>query len=180
MKKNKKKNVIFLHCIGLYPPTNETQLNLNNIISLKKLTGYDTGFSDHTIWKETPLVASALGAVVIEKHFTFNKKAKGWDHSVSADLNEMKDLVLSSKRIFKLPGKFERKLSRQETIKSKIMRRSITTKNNLIKGKKIKLKDLDLQRPGTGIPPGQLSKIVGKKLKKNISYGKILKWSDIR
>jgi N-acetylneuraminate synthase len=178
LKKNKKKNVIFLHCIGLYPPANENQLNLNNIKMLKKLTGYESGFSDHTTWRETPLAASALGAVVIEKHFTFNKKAPGWDHSVSADLNEMKDLVSSSKRFFKLPGKFDRKLSKEELSKSKIMRRSITTKHNIIKGQKLKLKDLDFQRPGSGISPGKLPKILGKKVKKNISLGRILKWSD--
>tara|TARA_Y100000389_G_scaffold82236_1_gene78837 strand:- start:43406 stop:44407 length:1002 start_codon:yes stop_codon:yes gene_type:complete len=179
LKKNKKKNAIFLHCVGLYPPANESQLNLNNIKMLKKLTGYESGFSDHTTWKETPLAAAALGAVVIEKHFTFNKKAKGWDHSVSADLNEMKTLVSSSKRFFKLPGKFERKLSNEELMKSRIMRRSITTKNNILKGQKLTLKDLDFQRPGTGIPPEKLSKILGKKAKQNISFGRILKLSDI-
>lgn len=178
LKKNKKKNIIFLHCIGLYPPPNENHINLNNIKMLKKSTGYESGFSDHTIWRETPLAASALGAVVIEKHFTLNKKAKGWDHSVSADFKEMKELVLSAKRVFKLPGKFERNLSKSELKNSKIMRRSITSKNKIFKGKKITLKEIDFQRPGIGLSPENINRIIGRKAKKNIDIGKILKLKD--
>ena len=180
LKKNKKRNVIFLHCIGLYPPPNENYINLNNIKMLKKLTGYESGFSDHTTWRETPLAASALGAVVIEKHFTFDKKSKGWDHSVSADFKEMKELVFSAKRIFRLPGTFERNLSKAELKTSKIMRRSITSKKRILKGKKLTLNEIDFQRPGIGLAPENVHRILGKKAKKNIDIGKILKLKDFK
>jgi N-acetylneuraminate synthase len=180
LKKNKKKNVVFLHCVGLYPPKSEDVINLKNMKIIKKVTGYEIGFSDHTRWFETPLAASALGAKVIEKHFTFNKKAKGWDHSVSADYKEMKNLVISSKRAYKLSGKLNRKLSKEEIKKSKIMRRSVTLKNNLKKDQKISLQDLDLQRPGIGIAPIYLNKVLNKKIKKDLFSGEILKWNQIK
>ena len=148
--------------------------------TIKKITGFEIGFSDHTEWIETPLAAATLGAKVIEKHFTFNKKAKGWDHAVSADYNEMKNLVISTKKCFDLSGKLERKLSIEEIKKSKIMRRSITIKKDLNKNQRITIKDIDLQRPGTGIAPKDLKKIVNKVTKKDLKKGEILKWNEIR
>lgn len=180
IKKNKKKNIIFLHCLGLYPPKNENFINLQNMKLIQKLTGFNTGFSDHTIWIETPLAAAALGARVIEKHFTYDKKAPGWDHSVSADFNEMKNLVYSSKRIYKLIGSQNRQLSVDEIKKSKIMRRSITIKREIKKNSKITIYDLDLQRPGTGMPPELLTKVLNKKVKKNLITGNLLKKTDIK
>ena len=180
IRKKGKKNVIFLHCVGLYPPKKENFLNLRNMETLRKITGFAVGFSDHTDWIETPITASALGARVIEKHFTFNKKAIGWDHAVSADFKEMKNLVSSSKRAYNLRGELERKLSQDEIKKSKIMRRSIITKTELFKNHVLSSKDLNLQRPGTGIPPKYLKKIIGRKLRKRIASGEILKWSMIK
>jgi sialic acid synthase SpsE len=180
IRKIGKKNVIFLHCVGLYPPKNENSINLKNMETIKKITGFEIGFSDHTEWIETPLAAATLGAKVIEKHFTFNKKAKGWDHAVSADYNEMKNLVISAKKCFDLSGKLERKLSIEEIKKSKIMRRSITIKKDLKKNQRITIKDIDLQRPGTGIAPKDLKKIVNKVTKKDLKKGEILKWNEIR
>ncbi len=180
IRRRKKKNVIFLHCVGLYPPKSEKFINLKNMATIKKITGYEVGFSDHTKWIETPITASALGAKVIEKHFTFDKKAKGWDHAVSADFIEMKTLVTATKKSYKLRGILERKLSKDEIKKSKIMRRSITIKKEIKKNQIIRYKDLDLQRPGTGISPGHLKKIVNKKANKNLAIGEILKWNNIR
>lgn len=177
IKKRKKKNVIFLHCVSLYPPKNEKFINLNNMQTIRKVTGFDVGFSDHTNWIETPIVAAALGAKIIEKHFTFDKNALGWDHSVSADFKEMKNLVSTTKKSNKLRGKLDRILSKEEIKKSKIMRRSITTKNNIKKNQIIRVKDLDLQRPGGGIQPLYLKKVLNKKVNRNIPKGEILKFS---
>ncbi len=179
IKKNKKKNVIFLHCVSLYPPKNENLINLDNMNKIKKLTGYEVGFSDHTIWTETPLAAAALGAKVIEKHFTFNKKAIGWDHSVSADLKEMKNLVKLAKRFYKLKGSLDRKLTSDEIKKSKIMRRSIIITRTKEKNSILKKEDLDLQRPGSGIEPVFLKNYINKRVKKKIIAGSILKKTDV-
>lgn len=179
IKKRNKKNVIFLHCVSLYPPKNEKLINLNNMQTIKKITGFEVGFSDHTKWIETPITAAALGAKVIEKHFTFNKNAKGWDHSVSADFEEMKNLVSATKKANKLRGQFERKLSKDEIRKSKIMRRSIVVKNDVKKNQIIKITDLDLQRPGTGIPPLYLKKVLNRRVNKKITKGEILKFSHL-
>ena len=179
VKKNKKKNVIFLHCVSLYPPKNENLINLENMNSIKKLTGFEVGFSDHTVWTETPLAAAAIGAKVIEKHFTFDKKAKGWDHAVSADLKEMKNLVKLSKRFYMLKGNPKRILTVDEIRKSKIMRRSITIRRTIEKNSIIRIDDLDLQRPGNGIEPKYLKKYFNRKAKNKIFAGNLLKKTDV-
>ena len=92
----------------------------------------------------------------------------------------MKNLVISSKRAYKLSGKSERKLSKDEIEKSKVMRRSITLKNDLKKNQMISLDDIDLQRPGTGISPNYFNKIINKKIKKNLNSGEVLKWNLIK
>ena len=179
-KRKKKRNVIFLHCVGVYPPRKAEHINMNNLKLLKDKTGYNVGFSDHTIWPETCLVAASLGAKVIERHFTYNKKAQGWDHSISADFLEMKNLVISLKRICKITGKYNRQLSTEEIKKSRVMRRSITIKKNIPKNIKITPDMLDLQRPGTGIAPKFFKKIINKKSIKKLFYGNLLNKNDFK
>jgi N-acetylneuraminate synthase len=178
IKKNKKKNVIFLHCISVYPPKNEKDLNLNYIKRLKKITGFDVGFSDHTIGSEASVIASFLGSVVIEKHFTHNRKSIGWDHNISADPKIMSEIVNTSKNFNKYLG-FEKKIiSRDEVKVKKIMRRSICVYRDIKKGEKFNKMNLSLQRPGTGIPTKYFKRIIGKTANKKLVAGRQLKFTD--
>ena len=103
---------------------------------IKNKFKFDVGFSDHTIGTTAAIVSVSLGATVIEKHFTTSKKLSGWDHSISANPSEMREIVENSKRIMTALGSYERKISPRELKQSKIMRRSIVLISNIEKGKK--------------------------------------------
>ena len=177
--KNKKKNVVFLHCITLYPPKNLKSINLNNIVSLKKLTKFNTGYSDHSTLTEIPLIAASLGAKIIEKHFTLSKKMKGWDHTISADPKEMQQLVRSTKLCKILKGKFERIVSNDEKKLSKIMRRGIYVSNEIKKGQIFSEKNIILQRPETKLKANFYLNVIGKRSKNNLNINYLLKKRDI-
>jgi N-acetylneuraminate synthase len=167
-----------LHCIAIYPPENK-DLNLRNITMLQNTFGYPVGFSDHSLGFEAPLASVALGACVIEKHFTTNKDLPGWDHEISANPQEMKIITEGSKKINKSLGKIIRIVSKAEEEKKKVFRRSIVLNKNMKAGDIIKEKDISLKRPGTGFSPNDIKFIVGKKLKKDFKDDYILTEDDI-
>ena len=146
---------------------------------LQNTFGYPVGFSDHTIGFTAPLASVTLGACIIEKHFTTDKDLPGWDHEISADPEEMKIIVESSKIINKSLGQFKRKVSAAEEEKKKIFRRSIVLNKNLKSGDVIKENDIDLKRPGTGLAPDQIHFVVGKKLNKDFEADCLLTKDDI-
>ena len=177
LKKNKIKFVI-LHCVSEYPPKN-TKLNLLRIRELQKLFKCPVGFSDHTIGTSSSITALVLGAKIIEKHFTINKKMKGWDHAISSDPKELKEICDFSKKVNKILGK--KKIFRVESTKySRIFRRSIVAANDLYKDKKILFSDLAFKRPGDGLDPIMWKKIVGKTLKRRINYDNQILLKDIK
>jgi sialic acid synthase SpsE len=174
-KKRKKNNVIFLHCISLYPPKNVKHINLKFINKIEKITGFKSGFSDHTIWPETLYAAASLGSVVIEKHFTFNKNAKGWDHAISADYKDMNNIVKSCKFIHGLLGNSKKNISKEENYLSKIMRRSPYVIKTINKNSILNEENLALQRPEKGIKARQFIKILGKRANRELKSDSILK-----
>lgn len=178
-KKAKKKNVVFLHCISLYPPKNLKILNLKNIKLIRDITGYDAGYSDHSTLKDIPLIATSLGAVVIEKHFTLDKKMEGWDHAISADFKEMSDLVKSTKNIIKIVGNYQRKISKKEIQMSRLMRRGIYTSTKIKKNERFNTNNIILQRPTTTLSAKYYDKILRKKSLKNLNSNKKLNFRDI-
>ena len=179
LKKANKHDVVFLHCISLYPPKNLNLINLLNINKIKKITGFNSGFSDHSTDTDVAITAASIGACVIEKHFTSNKKLQGWDHSISADYKEMKYIIEKIRKINLLRGNYDRTLDKQEIKQSKIMRRSIHIKQPIKKNKIISRNDLILQRPGNGMPPEKLINVIGKKAKYYLKEGLLLKNNHI-
>lgn len=172
------KEVILLHCVSIYPP-DDVIINLKNIRMLKETFGIPVGFSDHTIGTSIPLAAIALGAKIIEKHFTLDKRLPGWDHVVSADPKEMKIIVKDGKRIVKALGRYERVVSEAEMEQRKSFRRSIVTKRYIKKGETITEKDLSLKRPGTGIRPNEMKYILGRKVDRDIGKDELINWKDL-
>ena len=167
LKKNKAKYIV-LHCVSEYPPKNK-DLNLSRILYLKNILKAPIGFSDHTIGIDIPFAAISLGIKVLEKHFTLNKKMKGWDHPISMNPKELSEISNFKKKISEAMGKSN--IYRVETKKkTDAFRRSIVASKSIKKGDKISLTDLDFKRPGNGLPPTQWKKIVGKKSKKIINY----------
>ena len=179
LKKAGNKNFCILHCVSLYP-TPAQVVNLKNITGLiEEFPSIPIGFSDHTNGPEFSTASIALGASVIEKHFTLDKTKIGMDNQMSSEPNEFKKLVDYSKNVYISLGKKRRTISKTEFSQRQIMRRSIILKRNLRKGHILSIKDLTLKRPGHGIPADKLKKIIGKKIKKNLSAGSILNHKDI-
>lgn len=176
--KTGNNDVILLHCVAIYPP-DDAIINLKNIVMLRETFGIPVGFSDHTMGTSIPLAAIALGAKIIEKHFTLDKTLPGWDHAVSAEPKEMKIIIEEGKRIVRVLGKYERVISEAEMEQRKSFRRSIVTKRNIKKGETIEEKNLDFKRPGTGIRPDEIRYIIGRKVNKAIGEDELIHWQDL-
>jgi sialic acid synthase len=172
------KNIVILHCVSTYPPK-DSDVNLNNITTLmKSYPDYPIGFSDHTLGTAIPLASVALGACLIEKHFTLDKNMEGWDHKVSANKDEMRIIVEGSKRINEAMGSF--RITATETDERKQeFRRSIVLARDMKKGEVIKYTDIDYKRPGTGIKPEMTDFVIGRMIDKDLKYDHILSMEDI-
>ena len=172
-------DIILLHCVSVYPPEMET-VNLRNITMLQQTFGYPVGFSDHTIGSAIPLASVALGACMIEKHFTIDKDLPGWDHKISANPEEMSEITKESKHIAAAMGGHRRVISDVEKEKMPKMRRSIVTAKELKKGSVITEEDLVFKRPGWGIPPDQTKFVVGHTLNRDCPADAVLSWNDVK
>jgi N,N'-diacetyllegionaminate synthase len=170
-----KKNITVLHCNTEYP-TPFCDANIKAMLDIKKfLNNIRVGYSDHTISIEASLAAVALGAAIIEKHFTLNKKFIGPDHKASLEPKEFKELVLKIRNIEKALGDGKKKISKSEKKNLKIARKSIFVLKDIKKGERYSLQNLTTKRPGTGISPMKIKYIIGKKSKKSHFKDSILK-----
>jgi len=173
------RQICILHCISVYPPKHK-DINLNNILGLRSsYPEYPIGFSDHSLGVEIPTAAVALGACVIEKHFTIDKDMFGWDHKISADFNEMRMLVTNARNVQLALGSTRRNVNDEEKKKRDAFRRSIVYSKNLPSGSVLHEEDLDFKRPGTGVPPEMLYYFLGKVLKRDVVYDDLLIEEDI-
>jgi N,N'-diacetyllegionaminate synthase len=171
--------VVLLHCISIYPPEYET-IHLRNLLMLEQAFDVPAGFSDHTLGTAIPLAAIALGASVIEKHFTLDKHMEGWDHAISVNPEEMRMIVEEGKNIFKALGSSQRHVSDAEMEKRKKFRRSLVVRKALPKGAVIMEQDLTAKRPGTGISPNELRYVIGRELAVSVEEDHVLRWGDLR
>lgn len=172
------KNIIILHCVATYPPL-DVNVNLNNLKTLRNnYPDYPIGFSDHTIGTVIPLAACALGACLIEKHFTLDKNMEGWDHKVSATKDELKDIVDNSIKISEALGSFRVSATETEEQK-KEFRRSIVLTRNMDKGELIKLDDIDYKRPGGGFSPEMTQFVIGRTINRSLEFDHLLTSEDI-
>ncbi|RZB29751.1 MAG: hypothetical protein SRB1_02031 [Desulfobacteraceae bacterium Eth-SRB1] len=173
-----KKQVALLHTVSLYPPRDEI-VNLRFINTLKNMCDVEIGYSDHTLGYSVALAAVALGASVVEKHFTLDKEMPGWDHKVSADPFEMEIICKESKRIWNALGTEKKDLTQEELDKRLKFRRSLVTARDMKKEEVLKREDLVFKRPGTGIQPDQLNKALGKILNRDIEKDKTIFLGDL-
>ena len=177
-KKNGNNQLILFHCVSLYPPESK-EVNLNNIRFLSEKFNLNVGFSDHTLGTDISIASFALGACALEKHFTLDKKLPGWDHSISADPDDLKLICQSSNTITDALGSAERSLSEREKNNINNLRISITAAKNIKKGTILTEEILDYKRPGTGIAPNNFDKVIGKKIMKDLEYDEQIKFEFI-
>ena len=174
------RKIILLECTSIYPAP-ESLMNLNSIVSMRKKFGVITGFSDHSLGDHMILASISLGAKVIEKHFTLNKKMKGPDHNFAMEPKEFKEMVIKIRKIESGLGDGIKKIkSKKELEMYNKGRRSIHVNKFLKKNDIIKKEDLIIKRPGYGIKPYKWKKVVGKKLLRSVKEDYWLTWQDIK
>ena len=174
---NKRAEIALLHCVSNYPMDCK-DANLSVINSMKKEFSVPVGFSDHSVGKEVPIAAVALGADIIEKHFTLDTNMVGPDHAGSADLAMMKQIVESSKIVHQSIG-VAAKYPVETNDQISAIRRSITAEITIESGTVIEPHMIAFKRPALGISPVEYERVVGRIATKRIMRGEIIGWSDL-
>ncbi len=157
----KRKNITVLHANTEYPTPME-DVNLKAMLTIKEAFKVDVGYSDHTLGIEVPVAAVAMGAVVIEKHFTLDKNMEGPDHKASLEPDELKAMVKAIRNIEIALGNGIKKPSKSESKNIEIARKVIVAKKNIKKGEKFSEENLTVKRAGKGISPMRWEEIIGK------------------
>jgi N,N'-diacetyllegionaminate synthase len=173
-----KKEITVLHCNSDYP-TKLEDVNLRAMLDIKETFDINIGYSDHTLGIEVSLAAVALGAKVIEKHFTIDPLMAGPDHKASLGPNELNQLVSSIRAIEKSMSGSGKKIPTESELKNKInARKSIHYQYNLKKNHIIQETDIVMLRPGNGVSPIHFEKFIGKKLTNDVLKFDMLNESD--
>ena len=162
-----KDKITILHCNTEYPTPME-DVNLKAMLHIQQELGVLVGYSDHTLGIEVPIAAVALGATVIEKHFTLDKTLPGPDHKASLEPEELKAMVMAIRNIEKaIGGSGLKEVSKSEAKNKPIARKSIVATKTIKKGDLFSVENLTVKRPGTGISPMQWDEVIGKTAKKD-------------
>tara|TARA_B100001093_G_scaffold264942_1_gene253326 strand:+ start:2075 stop:3094 length:1020 start_codon:yes stop_codon:yes gene_type:complete len=179
-KNLKKKDIILLHCNTEYP-TPFDDVNLKAMENLKNHFDIMVGYSDHTLGIEASIAAVALGACVVEKHITLDRKMEGPDHFASIEPNQLDGMVKSIRNIeLAISGSGIKAPTKSELKNKNIARKSIFTKCKIDKETIVEEKHLITLRPGDGISPMNWNKIIGKKISKKLPVFHKLNWNDLK
>lgn len=171
-------DLVVLHCISSYP-TEAEEVNLRRMLTIRQAFDVAVGFSDHTIGNIAATAAIALGAKVIEKHFTLDKNLPGPDHWFSSDPKELSQLVQAIRYTEKSLGNYVIKPTPKEIEMRKIARRSIVAARDIKKGEIITPEALCVKRPGTGLPPKFINYILKKEAKINIKKNELITFEKV-
>jgi len=161
LRNNGAGTITLLHCNTQYP-TPFKDANIKAMLTLKERFGLAVGYSDHTLGIEAPIAAVALGATVIEKHFTLDKSMAGPDHKASLDPQELKAMVTAIRNIEVALGDGIKQPSDSETPNKAVARKSIVAKCTIVKGELFTEDNLTVKRPGNGISPMKWFEVLGK------------------
>ena len=168
------ENITVLHCNTDYPTPVEN-VNLKAMLTIKSaFPGVNIGYSDHTLGIEISIAAVAMGATVIEKHFTLDKSMEGPDHKASIELDELKAMVWAIRNVEKALGDGIKKPLPSELINRPIVRKSIVAACDIHKGESLTINNLTTKRPGTGLSPMRWDEVVGKKASRKFNADEII------
>ena len=176
IKKSSNSPISLLHCVSQYPSPID-QVNLKSMLTMKKAFKLPVGYSDHTIGSEAIIAAVALGAKIIEKHFTIDKSLKGPDHKVSMDSSEMKSMILSIRAVESCLGDGIKQPADCEINNVILLRRSLVFAKNLQKGHVIEYSDMLIKRPGNGLEPKHKGDITGSVLAEDVVADEPINWN---
>jgi N,N'-diacetyllegionaminate synthase len=171
--------LVVLHCVSAYPaPANEA--NLDAIRTLSQELDVIVGYSDHVEGIEASVAAVAVGARMVEKHFTIDKAHSSFrDHALSADPPEFRQLVEQIRRVESMLGSGHKQVQPAEQPTASAIRRSISAARDLSRGHELNARDLIWLRPGTGIAPGNEERLIGRRLTRDVSRGDVLTEADL-
>jgi N,N'-diacetyllegionaminate synthase len=170
--------VAVLHCTSNYPAPYE-DVNLKVIETFKVAFGKIVGYSDHTEGNEISFAAVAMGAKIIEKHFTLDKDLPGPDHKASITPLELKQLVDGVRKIEVAYGNGIKRCMPSELNTKDVARKSLVAAQDMPVGTILTVDNLTIKRPGNGIPPKYYDKLLGKKIKKPVEQDQVLSWDDL-
>lgn len=172
------KKIVLMHCISWYPAAIETT-NLRYMQTLKNAFGFPVGYSDHTLGINMTIAARAMGAVVLEKHFTLDSGQFGPDHAASIEPGQMKELVMGIREVEAGLGSTVRSFGVKELGQRKVHRRSLVVDKAVKSGAVLTKENITVKRPGTGMAPKYMDAVLGKKAARDLSPEKLLDWSDV-
>lgn len=175
IRKKGNNEIVLLHCVTNYPAALET-LNLRAMLTLKETFEVPVGFSDHTIGFAASIAAVSLGACVIEKHFTLDKKLPGPDHKASIEPRELAEFVQILRSVESALGDGIKKPTEPEMKIREVARKSLVAKLDIQKGVIITEEMIEIKRPGFGIAPKHWNEIIGRRTKVAIEHEQVLKW----
>lgn len=175
LKKSGSGPITVLHCNTEYP-TPMSDVNLRAMLTLQEELGVEIGYSDHTLGIEIPIAAVALGATVIEKHFTLDKTMEGPDHKASLEPLELAAMVQAIRNIELALGTGEKVPSKSEQKNTAVARKSIVAAMDIFAGEILTEDKLTTKRPGNGISPMEWEKLIGKKVTRDYKADEMIKW----
>ena len=169
----KRSDIIVLHCNTEYP-TPMADVNLRAMDDLRRSLGVEVGYSDHTKGIEVPIAAVALGATVIEKHFTLDKTMEGPDHKASLEPDELKAMVDAIRNIEQALGDGHKHVSPSERKNMDIARKSIVAARDIRKGEVLTEENITTKRPGNGISPMRWDSVIGTTAIRDFGYDELI------
>lgn len=172
-------SLTLLHCTSNYPCL-FAEVNLKAMQTLRNRFGVPVGYSDHTMGIEVAVAAVALGAVVIEKHFTLSRNLPGPDHRCSLEPDELKQMVISVRNVEKALGDGEKQPTLSEIKIKQHIRKSLVLTKDMSAGSVISRQDLTSKRSGVGISPNEIEKLIGLKLRINKKVDETIDWKDVQ
>lgn len=173
LEENGAGEITILHCNTEYP-TPFTDVNLKAMLHIANETGKSIGYSDHTVGIEIPVAAVALGAKVIEKHFTLDKNMEGPDHRASLDPTELKAMVSAIRHVEDGLGDGIKKRTESEAKNVSVARKSIVAKTAIVKGTVFTEENITVKRPGSGINPMRWYEVLGKTADRDYAEDQII------
>lgn len=173
------KNLTLLHCVSNYPAQFD-DINLRAMETMKTAFGLPVGYSDHTRGIEVPVAAVAMGAEVIEKHFTLDRTMEGPDHKASLEPQELREMVKAIRNVERAMGNGIKRPAKSEEHMRSIARRSLIAVRTLNAGDAITSDAIAVKRPGTGIAPEYRESVINKIAVRQIDEDSVINWEDIK
>lgn len=178
LRRGGAENIALMHCVSNYPAPPE-DVNLLAMRSLAAAFGLPVGYSDHTNGIEVPIAAAALGAAMIEKHFTRDRSAEGPDHRASLEPDELAAMVRGVALISAARGDGIKRAMPSEIDNVPLIRKSLVVNRALPAGTRLTREMLEIKRPATGIVPADIDKVVGRSLSRAMEDDEPVTWADL-